>query len=278
MKLNFSGKLLDLGQPRVMGILNVTPDSFSDGGRFNRFDDAIGQARQMVADGAAIIDIGGESTRPGAAAVSIDEELNRVVPVIESLAKEIDVSISIDTSKPEVMVEAVKAGAGMINDVNALRSAGALEQVAALNVPVCLMHMQGEPRTMQNSPTYGDVVDEVYTFLEQRITACEVAGIPHGNIVIDPGFGFGKSLGHNLELLNQLTRFKDLQVPILVGMSRKSMIAEITEREVDERLAGSLAATTLATWLGASIIRVHDVKETVDAVAIATATLNYRNY
>ena len=277
MNLNFSGKFLDLSQTRVMGILNVTPDSFSDGGRFNRFDDAIRQAHQMVADGAAIIDIGGESTRPGAAAVSVEDEIKRVVPVIAALAQEIDVPISIDTSKPEVMTAAVNAGAGMINDVNALQAVGTLELAASLDVPVCLMHMQGEPRTMQQDPTYEDVVEEVYRFLEQRIDACVVAGVARENIVIDPGFGFGKTLGHNLQLLKRLSRFADLGVPILVGISRKSMIGQITGCEFDERLAGSLAAATLATWLGASIIRVHDVKETVAAVAIAAAVHGYNN-
>jgi len=278
MKLNCSGKILDLSQSQVMGILNVTPDSFSDGGSFNRFDDAVKQATQMAADGAAIIDIGGESTRPGAATVSIDEELHRVIPVIEALVKEIDVPISIDTSKPEVMTAAVEAGAGMINDVNGLQAPGALEQAAVLNVPLCLMHMQGEPRTMQQAPTYDDVVEEVYAFLEQRIEACTAAGVARENIIVDPGFGFGKTLAHNLELLNRLARFRDLGVPVLAGISRKSMIGKITERDVGERLAGSLAAATLATWLGASIIRVHDVKETVDAVAIAMATREYKNY
>ena len=278
MKLNCSGKILDLSQSQVMGILNVTPDSFSDGGSFNRFDDAVKQATQMAADGAAIIDIGGESTRPDAATVSIDEELHRVIPVIEALVKEIDVPISIDTSKPEVMTAAVEAGAGMINDVNGLQAPGALEQAAVLNVPLCLMHMQGEPRTMQQAPTYDDVVEEVYAFLEQRIEACTAAGVARENIIVDPGFGFGKTLAHNLELLNRLARFRDLGVPVLAGISRKSMIGKITERDVGERLAGSLAAATLATWLGASIIRVHDVKETVDAVAIAMATREYKNY
>lgn len=260
-----------------MGILNVTPDSFSDGGRFNRFDDAIRQAQQMVAGGAAIIDIGGESTRPGASAVSAEDEINRVVPVIAALVQEIDVPISIDTSKPAVMAAAVSAGAGMINDVNALQAVGTLELVASLNVPVCLMHMQGEPRTMQQAPVYEDVVEEVYRFLEQRIDACEAAGIVRSNIVIDPGFGFGKTLGHNLELLKRLSRFEDLGVPVLVGISRKSMIGQITGCELDDRLSGSLAAATLATWLGASIIRVHDVKETVAAVAVAAAVQSYNN-
>lgn len=278
MNLNLSGKILDLTSPRVMGILNVTPDSFSDGGRFNRFDDAIKQAQQMAADGAAIIDIGGESTRPGAVAVSIDEELERVVPVIETLVKEIELPISIDTNKPEVMAAAVKAGAGMVNDVNALQADGALEQVAALDVPLCLMHMQGEPRNMQQNPTYGDVIEEIYDFLEQRIEACESAGIGRERVVIDPGFGFGKTLGHNLEMLNRLSHFTELQVPLLVGISRKSMIGQLTDREVDERLSGNIAAATLASWLGASIIRVHDVKETVDAVAIAMAVRDYKNY
>ncbi len=277
MALTISGKILDLSQPRVMGILNVTPDSFSDGGSFNRLDDAINQARQMAKDGADIIDIGGESTRPGAAAVSVDEELDRVIPVIEALVEEIALPLSIDTNKPEVMVAAVNAGAGMINDVNALQAPGALEQAASLSVPLCLMHMLGDPRTMQQSPSYQNVVEDVFSFLERRIEACVAAAVVRENIIVDPGFGFGKTVEHNLALLNQLPRFGDLHVPLLVGISRKSMIGQITRREVDERLAGSVAAATLATWLGAGIIRVHDVKETVDAVAITMAVANYKN-
>ncbi|QKQ28222.1 dihydropteroate synthase [Candidatus Reidiella endopervernicosa] len=257
-----------------MGILNVTPDSFSDGGDFLAAESAITHAQEMVEEGAAIIDVGGESTRPGAPDVTLEEELARVIPVIEVLSVSVDVPISVDTSKPEVMRAAVAAGAGMINDVYALRRPGALETAADLNVPVCLMHMQGEPRTMQDEPSYDDVVTEVASFLAKRIASCQLAGIGKDKIVIDPGFGFGKKLEHNLSLLKQLKQLCELGVPLLAGMSRKSMIAAVLDQPVDDRLFGSVALATLATWQGASILRVHDVRETVDAVRMAEAVVN----
>ncbi|MEW9796744.1 dihydropteroate synthase [Alteromonas sp. CYL-A6] len=266
--MNFRNKQLDLSAPAVMGILNVTPDSFSDGGRHQALDAALCHARDMVAAGAAFIDVGGESTRPGASAVTEQQELDRVIPVIEHIAKELDTVISIDTSKAGVMKEAVKAGARLINDVRALREPGALETAAALDVPVCLMHMQGQPRTMQQSPTYDDVVRDVSTFLTERATACMQAGIASDDIMLDPGFGFGKTLAHNYQLLNALEGIIDLGYPVLVGMSRKSMIGQLLDRSTDERLAGSIALATIAAQKGAHIIRVHDVRETADAVAI----------
>ncbi len=271
MLLDCAGKSLDLSVPRVMGILNVTPDSFSDGGRFVRQDEAIEQALRMVDEGAAIIDIGGESTRPGAADVSAEEEIQRVVPVIEVLAPELPVLISVDSSKPEVMRAAVAAGAGLINDVYALRRDGALEAAAELEVPVCLMHMQGEPRTMQAEPHYDDVVAEVAEFLHLRVCECEAAGIARDRLILDPGFGFGKSLEHNLTLLRDLERLAVEGLPLLVGISRKSMIGALLNAEVDDRLYGSIAAATLAVNQGARIIRAHDVKATADAVKVAWA-------
>ncbi|MDX1569067.1 MAG: dihydropteroate synthase [Xanthomonadales bacterium] len=254
-----------------MGILNVTPDSFSDGGRYDRLEGALAHARAMVAEGAAIIDVGGESTRPGAREVSVEEELGRVIPVIEGLARAVSVPISIDTSKPEVMSAAAAAGAGLINDVNALRAPGALEAAAATDLPVCLMHMQGTPRSMQHAPSYEDVVAEVIQFLVERIRACEAVGISRDRIVIDPGFGFGKTLEHNLALLGRLEAFQDLGCPILIGVSRKSMFGKLLDRDVDERLPGSLAACVIALGKGASIVRAHDVAETQDAVAVFSA-------
>lgn len=271
MILDCAGMTLDLSRPRVMGILNVTPDSFSDGGRFVEYERALAQARQMVADGADIIDVGGESTRPGAAAVTIDDELERVVPLIETLARELDVPISVDTSKSEVMQAAVAAGAGMINDVCALRLPGALAAAAALAVPVCVMHMQGEPRTMQQAPHYDDLMAEVTAFLAERVTACEQAGIVRSRLLLDPGFGFGKTLAHNLSLLRHLPELHALGLPLLVGMSRKSMIGAVLDLPVDERLHGSVAAATLAAWLGAAIVRVHDVAPTVQALKIVSS-------
>ncbi len=271
MLLDCAGKSLDLSVPRVMGILNVTPDSFSDGGRFVRQDEAIEQALRMVDEGAAIIDIGGESTRPGAADVTAEEEIRRVVPVIEVLAPELPVPISVDSSKPEVMRAAVAAGAGLINDVYALRREGALQAAADLKVPVCLMHMQGEPRTMQAEPHYSDVVAEVAEFLQLRVSECEAAGISRDRLILDPGFGFGKSLEHNLTLLRHLDRLAIDDLPLLVGISRKTMIGAVLDAPVDERLYGSVAAATLAVWQGAKIIRAHDVKATSDAVKLAWA-------
>lgn len=251
-----------------MGIVNVTPDSFSDGGQFFAADKALQQARKLVADGAAIIDIGGESTRPGSTPVDIDEEIRRVVPAIEAISAELNVPISIDTLKAEVMRAAVKAGAGLINDVNALRGEGALQAAAELNVPVCLMHMQGTPQTMQKEPHYDDVVRQVKDFLLERIAACEAAGISRANLILDPGFGFGKKARHNLWLMKHLSVFTEMDLPVLVGVSRKSIIGAMLNVSVDERLAGSLALASIAVWQGAKIIRSHDVKETVQAITL----------
>jgi dihydropteroate synthase len=261
-------KFLDLSTPKVMGILNVTPDSFSDGGAFNMLEDGLVQAGLMLSEGADIIDIGGESTRPGAQNVSIQQELDRVVPMIELICQRFDTIISIDTSKAQVMTEAVNAGASFINDVRALQEKGALDAAVAAKVPVCLMHMQGQPRVMQHNPYYVDVVKDVITFLQQRISICRKAGIANGQILVDPGFGFGKSLEHNYRMLAKLEEFQTLNVPVLAGMSRKSMIGNLVQREMGERLAGNVAVATIAAQKGAQIIRVHDVKETVDAVKI----------
>ena len=271
MKMNFAGRELDMSRCHVMGILNVTPDSFSDGGQFDRPDAALARARQMVADGATFIDIGGESTRPGATPVSVQEELDRVCPVVEAAARELDVVISVDTSAPEVMAETAKLGAGLINDVRALQRDGAPEVVAQAGIPVCIMHIQGEQDTMQDRPEYRNVRREVRAFLTERIRIAERAGIRPDNILLDPGFGFGKSLEHNLQLLASLEQMHILGHPLLVGVSRKSMLGHITGREVNERLPASLAAATIAAMKGASIIRVHDVRETVDAVRVAAA-------
>jgi dihydropteroate synthase len=264
--LDCRGRKLDMASVAVMGILNITPDSFSDGGIFLNLGKAIVRAREMVAQGAAIIDVGGESTRPGAQSVSVHEELDRVIPVVERLAKELPVPISIDTSKPDVMHAAVVAGAAFINDVNALRADGALATAAALAVPVCLMHMQGEPRVMQNDPKYEDVVAEVSGFLKQRISAAQGAGIEKERIVVDPGFGFGKTLEHNLSLLRELDRFNALGVPVLAGLSRKSMIGKALGLPVEQRLHASVALALIAVQNGARIVRVHDVAETVQAI------------
>jgi dihydropteroate synthase len=269
--LDCNGKRLDLAFPVVMGVLNVTPDSFSDGGRFVALDAARMHGERLMMEGAALVDVGGESTRPGANAVSAEDECRRVLPVIEALAGTLSVPLSVDTSKPEVMRAAVAAGAGMINDIRALREPGALEAAAECGVPVCLMHMQGEPRTMQKVPRYDDVVAEVLGFLAARIDACLAAGMRRAQLLVDPGFGFGKTLEHNLALLAALDRFLELGVPLLVGLSRKSMIGTVTGKALDGRVAGSVAAATLAAWKGAHIIRAHDVAETADALAIARA-------
>lgn len=273
MKLQLAGgRELDLSVPRVMGILNVTPDSFSDGGRFTRLETALAQARTMLSEGADIIDIGGESTRPGAQAVTVYEELQRVIPVIEAIRGESDALISIDTSKPQVMREAVHAGANIINDVNALRNQGAIEAVAELAVPVCLMHMRGEPRTMQDDPQYQDVVNEVKQFLLERAADCEQAGIAREKIILDPGFGFGKSLQHNLELFRHIPDFVDSAYPLLVGVSRKSMIGHLLDGvPPGERVYGSVALATMAVSMGAHLLRVHDVRATVDAIKMVRA-------
>lgn len=268
-------KRLSLASPVVMGILNVTPDSFSDGGKFSSFELACQHADEMVAQGALIIDIGGESTRPGAADVSVEDELARVIPLVEYVAKHHDVWISVDTSKPEVMRQAVNAGAHLINDVRALLEPGALKTAAQLNVPICLMHMQGAPRTMQSAPEYQDVIADVFKFLNERIQACLEAGIPRERLLIDPGFGFGKTLEHNYELLAKLERFAQFELPILIGLSRKSMIGNLLARPTSERLAGSLAGAMIAAQKGAHIIRVHDVPETVDMLKVLQATQAY---
>jgi len=255
-----------------MGILNVTPDSFSDGGYFFSVENAVNQAKSMIDSGAAIVDVGGESTRPGAQAISVEEERRRVIPVIEHIHQTYpDTIISIDTSKPEIMADAINAGARLVNDVNALRSPGALEVIANSNVAVCLMHMKGEPRTMQSNPRYDDVVKEVQDFLQHRVDVCVKTGIAQDRIIIDPGFGFGKSLQHNLLLVKNLEIFKTLGVALLVGVSRKSMIGAILENTVDERLIGSISLATLSLWLGADILRVHDVAPTFDAIKIFNA-------
>jgi len=271
MEMKFAGRVLDMSRCHVMGVLNVTPDSFSDGGWFNQYSAALFKARQMVADGAAFIDVGGESTRPGATRVSVQEELDRVCPVVEAISRELDVIVSVDTSTPKVMSQAVELGAGLVNDVRALQREGALVAAANAGVPVCIMHIQGEPETMQDQPKYQNVLREVGEFLTQRVRAAVRAGIEAQNIILDPGFGFGKSLEHNLLLLASLERLQALGHPLLVGMSRKSMLGDITGREVDERLPASLAAATISAMKGASIIRAHDVRETVDAVKVATA-------
>ena len=271
-QLECNGRILRLDRPQVMGIVNATPDSFSDGGLHFDAAAAIAQGLKLAAEGADILDIGGESTRPGAQEVPLDEELRRVVPVIERLAKETSLPISIDTSKPEVMRAAVAAGAGMINDVHALRREGALDAAAQLGVPVVLMHMQGEPGGMQAAPHYDDVVGEVHRFLAERIFAAEMAGIARKRIVVDPGFGFGKTLQHNLQLLAQLQRFTELGVPVLAGLSRKKSIGELTGREDPrERIAGSVAAHLIAAQRGAMLLRVHDVAATADALKVWTA-------
>lgn len=264
------------GNISIMGVLNVTPDSFSDGGKYTKLDASLKQALKMVEQGANIIDVGGESTRPGASKVSVCEELDRVIPVIEKIKQNSDVQISIDTCKPEVMQHAVDSGAALINDVNALQAESALDLAKKLNVSVCLMHMQGTPNSMQDSPTYNNVVNDIKLFLQQRVDCCVAAGIDRSKIIIDPGFGFGKTVNDNLILLKHLDEFKTLKLPILVGLSRKSMLASITNRDIDFRLAGSLTLATLAVLNGAAIIRVHDVAQTVDLVKVITATLESR--
>lgn len=267
---------LDLNRVNIMGILNLTPDSFSDGGQFNQIDAALHRVEIMVQEGADIIDIGGESTRPGAEQVSAEDELARVVSVVEAIRQRFDIPLSIDTVKPQVMEATVSAGVDLINDVMALQMPGALETAAALNVPVCLMHMQGQPRSMQTAPSYHDVVSEVCDFLRQRVVEATKAGIAKEQILLDPGFGFGKSLEHNYQLLAQLDVYKALGHPVLVGMSRKSMIGQLLDRETEQRLSGSLACALLAAQSGAKIIRVHDVKETVDVVTVWQQTERFR--
>jgi dihydropteroate synthase len=269
--LRCADRTLDLSRPVVMGVLNVTPDSFSDGGLFLSPTAAVGQGVRMAAEGAALLDIGGESTRPGAAPVSEAEELHRVIAVIERLRAVTDAVISIDTSKPAVIAAAAAAGAGLVNDVRALREPGALEAAAASGCAVCLMHMQGEPRTMQIAPHYQDVVGEVRHFLTARAAACRAAGIEPGRLVVDPGFGFGKNVEHNRTLLRRLPELAADALPVLVGLSRKSMLGTLTQRQAGERLAGSVALAVIAALNGARIIRAHDVAPTVDALKVVSA-------
>jgi dihydropteroate synthase len=268
--LRCGDKTLDLSRPIVMGVLNVTPDSFSDGGRFLPVEAAVAHGLRLVEEGAAIIDIGGESTRPGAAPVSVEEELRRVLPVVERLRQATQAVISVDTSKPEVIREAVAAGAGLINDVRALTEPGALDAAAASGSAICVMHMQGDPRTMQRAPSYVDVVKEVKAFLDEHVQRCRAAGVSSDRIVVDPGFGFGKNLEHNLELLRRL---RDLQGewPLLVGLSRKSMVGTLTGRSAGERVHGSVALAVIASINGARIVRAHDVAATVDALKMVAA-------
>ncbi|SDN84878.1 dihydropteroate synthase [Geodermatophilus sp. DSM 45219] len=263
--------LLRSGRPLVCGVLNVTPDSFSDGGRFLRPEAAVERGCRLADEGADVLDVGGESTRPGSRRPTAEQELERVVPVVEALAARVAVPVSVDTSRPEVVRAAVAAGAGMVNDVRALREPGALRAVAELGIPVALMHMQRSPSDMQRDPRYGDVVAEVHAFLAARLAACVAAGIRPAHLVVDPGFGFGKTLAHNLALLAALPRFGSLGAPVMVGLSRKSMLGELTGREVGERLAGSVTAAVLAVQRGASLVRVHDVAATRDALAVALA-------
>lgn len=268
MILYSNNKSLDLSTPAVMGILNVTPDSFSDGGKFNALKAALEQAEKMIAAGASIIDIGGESTRPGAPEVSLDEELQRVIPVITAIRKKHDVWISIDTSKAQVMAKAVEAGADLINDVRGLQEPGALEVAAKTQVPICLMHMQGQPRNMQHNPSYHNLLIEVSDFLEERIKACEQVGIAKERLILDPGFGFGKTIEHNYHLLAHLEAFHRLGLPILAGMSRKSMVFKLLNKKPADCMVASVTCATIAALKGAQIIRVHDVEETVEAMKV----------
>lgn len=274
MKLFARDSVLDLSHPHVMGILNVTPDSFSDGGRHNDLVQALTHANEMINAGATIIDIGGESTRPGADEVSVEEELDRVIPVVEAIAQRFEVWISVDTSRPEAIRESANAGAHIINDIRSLQKPGALEAAAATGLPVCLMHMQGEPRTMQQAPGYKNLLQDVETFFVEQIARCEATGIKKDRLLLDPGFGFGKNLSHNYQLLAHLADFHRLGLPLLVGMSRKSMIGQLLNVGPSQRLTGSLACAVIAAMQGAHILRVHDVKETVEAMRVVEATLS----
>ncbi len=274
MQLRAKDKILDLNFPKIMGILNITPDSFSDAGKFLKFDTALFQVEKMLREGASIIDIGGESTRPGASAVSEQEELQRVIPIVEAISQRFDCWISVDTSKAIVMREAAKVGIDLINDVRALREKNALEIAASLDLPVCLMHMQGEPRTMQTSPHYQNVVEDVLTFLLDRTKVAQKAGVKPEHILWDLGFGFGKSLSHNYQLLKNTHIFAQFPYPLLIGVSRKSMIGQQLNKPVEDRLVGSVTAALLAAQQGAKILRVHDVAATQDALQIWQAMLN----
>ncbi|PKG00446.1 MULTISPECIES: dihydropteroate synthase [unclassified Alcanivorax] len=271
--LSCGARTLNLSAPVVMGVLNVTPDSFSDGGRFTERDAALRQAEQMLRDGAAIIDVGGESTRPGASPVSEQYELDRVVPIVEALSYELNALVSVDTSTAAVMRASAAAGAGMINDVRSLRRPGAIQAAAASQLPVCLMHMRGEPGNMQDNPRYDDVTAEVVALLRERIGACERAGISRERLLVDPGFGFAKTVQHNLQLMHEMDALQTLALPILIGVSRKSLFGKVLGRDVSERLPGSLAAAVMCVERGASIVRAHDVKETVDVVRFAHAVM-----
>lgn len=272
MKLYARDSVLDLSHPHVMGILNVTPDSFSDGGRHNELIQALTHANEMINAGATIIDIGGESTRPGAADVSVEQELDRVIPVVEAIAQRFEVWISVDTSKPDVIRESARAGAHIINDIRSLQEPGALEAAAATGLPVCLMHMQGEPKTMQQAPHYKDILRDVDDFFVRQIERCEAAGIKKSQLLLDPGFGFGKNLKHNYQLLAHLADYHHFGLPLLVGMSRKSMIGQLLNVGPTQRLTGSIACAVIAAMQGAHILRVHDVKETVEAMRVVEAT------
>ena len=269
------GKALDLTTPQVMGIVNITPDSFSDGGKYHQLESALRHVESMIEAGTAIIDIGGESTRPGAADVNVEKELARVIPVIAAIRQRFDCWISIDTSKALVMTEAVNAGADLINDVRALQEVGALDAAAKANVPICLMHMQGQPRTMQSDPHYVDLITDVNRFLNERIQACEQYGIARQQLILDPGFGFGKTMAHNYQLLAQLEQFHQFGLPLLAGMSRKSMISKLLNKPPMDCVAGSLACATIAAMKGAQIIRVHDAQETIDVIQVCNIVANY---
>ena len=272
-ELKSGDEILSLDSPVVMAIINVTPDSFSDGGEYYSLEKACKQVDKVVSQGAKIVDVGGESTRPGAVEVTLEEELARVIPVIEYAAKNHDVWISIDTSKPEVMEQAITAGAHIINDVRALQEPGALAMAASLDVPVCLMHMQGQPKDMQDAPHYDNVIQQVNDFLSLRVDYCLAAGMSRENIILDPGFGFGKTLEHNYELLAKLPELHSLHFPLLIGLSRKSMIGDLLQRDTEQRLAGSLAGAMIAAQQGVQILRVHDVEETVDVITVMSATM-----
>lgn len=276
MKLYARDSVLDLSHPHVMGILNVTPDSFSDGGKHNELIQALTHANEMINAGATIIDVGGESTRPGAADVSVEQELERVIPVVEAIAQRFEVWISVDTSKPEVIRESARVGAHIINDIRSLQEPGALAAAAETGLPVCLMHMQGEPKTMQQSPQYHNVLRDVDQFFVEHIARCEAGGIKKSQLLLDPGFGFGKNLSHNYQLLAHLADYHRFGLPLLVGMSRKSMIGQLLNVGPSQRLTGSLACAVIAAMQGAHILRVHDVKETVEAMRVVEATQSAR--
>ncbi|HHF2910776.1 dihydropteroate synthase [Vibrio alginolyticus] len=274
MMITANNKSLDLSRPHVMAILNVTPDSFSDGGKYNSIELALAQVDKMIKAGVSIVDVGGESTRPGAPDVSLEEELRRVVPVIKSIREKYDVWISVDTSKAEVMRQAIDAGADLINDIRSLQEPGALEVAAEANLPICLMHMKGQPRTMQVDPHYDDLMGDVSAFLEERIAACEAAGIDKSQLILDPGFGFGKTIEHNYHMLAHLEKFHEFGLPILAGMSRKSMIFKLLDKPAAECTNASVVCATIAAMKGAQIIRVHDFEETIEAMKVVEMTKN----